>query len=301
QGVGEQLQVALVAQLHGRVEPQHARRQRARQAGFGGNGRHVDTGQQPLVTALDQSAPQRYAARRRGRQQAAQLDVALGPRDDRQLARRGQRHPAHVDQHWPCAIRNKDAVDAHADPAPALLVIQQQRAARVEPPRAGGPVVLPGAVGIVRRGQRNDFAPGHYTVGRIEHRLLLDRTLLLPPAQARERRDRRDREQPTHHEGAPTAHCDTACGCDNADTAADAARPSAARRSCLMKTLLIVGFLILILWNLGAGLYYMLVDKGESKRTVNALTRRIVLSIALVLMVVVAAKLGWIEFHGVGR
>ncbi|CAG4977620.1 MAG: twin transmembrane helix small protein [Lysobacter sp.] len=68
-----------------------------------------------------------------------------------------------------------------------------------------------------------------------------------------------------------------------------------------MKTLLIVGFLILILWNLGAGLYYMLVDKGESKRTVNALTRRIVLSIALVLMVVVAAKLGWIEFHGVGR
>ena len=68
-----------------------------------------------------------------------------------------------------------------------------------------------------------------------------------------------------------------------------------------MKTLLIVGFLILILWNLGAGLYYMLVDKGESKRTVNALTRRIVLSIALVLMVVLAAKMGWIEFHGVSN
>ena len=65
-----------------------------------------------------------------------------------------------------------------------------------------------------------------------------------------------------------------------------------------MKTLLIVGFLILILWNLGAGLYYMLVDKGESKRTVNALTRRIVLSIALVLLVVLAQKMGWIEFHG---
>lgn len=65
-----------------------------------------------------------------------------------------------------------------------------------------------------------------------------------------------------------------------------------------MKTLLIVGFLILILWNLGAGLYYMLVDKGESKRTVNALTRRIVLSIALILLVVLAQKMGWIEFHG---
>ena len=68
-----------------------------------------------------------------------------------------------------------------------------------------------------------------------------------------------------------------------------------------MKTLLIVGFLILILWNLGAGLYYMLVDRGESKRTVNALTRRIVLSIALILMVVLAAKMGWIEFHGVSN
>ncbi|GAB2622419.1 twin transmembrane helix small protein [Novilysobacter erysipheiresistens] len=68
-----------------------------------------------------------------------------------------------------------------------------------------------------------------------------------------------------------------------------------------MKTLLIVGFLILILWNLGAGLYYMLVDKGSSKRTVNALTRRIVLSIALILLVVLAQKLGWIQFHGVGN
>jgi len=68
-----------------------------------------------------------------------------------------------------------------------------------------------------------------------------------------------------------------------------------------LKTLLIVGFLALILWNLGAGLYYMLVDKGQTKRTVNALTRRIALSIALILLVVLANYMGWIEFHGVGR
>ncbi|GHE39446.1 twin transmembrane helix small protein [Vulcaniibacterium thermophilum] len=67
-----------------------------------------------------------------------------------------------------------------------------------------------------------------------------------------------------------------------------------------LKTLLIIAFLILILWNLGAGLYYMLVDKGESKRTVNALTRRIALSVALILGVVFAAWMGWIDFHGVG-
>ena len=68
-----------------------------------------------------------------------------------------------------------------------------------------------------------------------------------------------------------------------------------------LKTLLIVAFLILILWNLGAGLYYMLVDKGQTKRTVNALTRRIALSVALILLVVLAIYMGWITPHGVGR
>ena len=67
-----------------------------------------------------------------------------------------------------------------------------------------------------------------------------------------------------------------------------------------LKTLLIVGVLILILWNLGAGLYYMLVDKGQTKRTVNSLTKRIALSIGLILFVVLAIKMGWISPHGVG-
>ncbi|NZA27319.1 twin transmembrane helix small protein [Luteimonas sp. SJ-92] len=67
-----------------------------------------------------------------------------------------------------------------------------------------------------------------------------------------------------------------------------------------LKTLLIVAFLILILWNLGAGLYYMMVDKGETKRTVNALTKRIGLSVALILLVMLAIWMGWITPHGVG-
>jgi succinate dehydrogenase/fumarate reductase cytochrome b subunit len=68
-----------------------------------------------------------------------------------------------------------------------------------------------------------------------------------------------------------------------------------------LKTLLIVGFLILIVWNLGSGLYYMMTDKGQTDRTVKALTKRIALSIALILGVIFAAWMGWIEFHGVGR
>ena len=68
-----------------------------------------------------------------------------------------------------------------------------------------------------------------------------------------------------------------------------------------LKTLLIIAFLILIVWNLGAGLYYMLVDKGTTPRTVNALTRRIELSVALILFVALAIYMGWITPHGIGR
>lgn len=67
-----------------------------------------------------------------------------------------------------------------------------------------------------------------------------------------------------------------------------------------LKTLLIVAFLVVILWNLGAGLYYMLVDKGTTKRTVNALTRRIALSVAMILLVALSIYMGWITPHGVG-
>jgi succinate dehydrogenase/fumarate reductase cytochrome b subunit len=68
-----------------------------------------------------------------------------------------------------------------------------------------------------------------------------------------------------------------------------------------LKTLVIIAFLVVILWNLGAGLYYMLVDKGTTKRTVNALTRRIALSVALILLVALAIYMGWITPHGLGR
>lgn len=67
-----------------------------------------------------------------------------------------------------------------------------------------------------------------------------------------------------------------------------------------MKTLFILAFLGLILYNLGAGLYYMLVDTGKSKRTVNALTKRIVLSIALIGLVAAGIFTGVIDPHGVG-
>ncbi len=67
-----------------------------------------------------------------------------------------------------------------------------------------------------------------------------------------------------------------------------------------MKTLLIVGFLGVIVYHLGAGLYYMLVDKGATRRTVDSLTRRIGFSVLLILLVVAGIAGGIIEPHGVG-
>lgn len=68
-----------------------------------------------------------------------------------------------------------------------------------------------------------------------------------------------------------------------------------------MKTLLVVGFLVLITYNLGAGLYYMLADQGTTDRTVKALTRRIGLSVLLILLVCAGMASGFIEAHGVHR
>ncbi len=68
-----------------------------------------------------------------------------------------------------------------------------------------------------------------------------------------------------------------------------------------LKTLLVIAFLIVIVWNLGAGLYYLLVDRGQTSRTVNALTRRIGVSVALIVLVIVGIAMGWIQPHGIGR
>jgi len=69
----------------------------------------------------------------------------------------------------------------------------------------------------------------------------------------------------------------------------------------MLGKLIIVGFLAVILYNLGAGLYYMMVDKGTTDRTVKALTRRIALSVALIVLVGFAAWMGWIQPHDLGR
>ena len=66
-----------------------------------------------------------------------------------------------------------------------------------------------------------------------------------------------------------------------------------------MEKLLIIAFVLLILWNLGAGLYYMMVDKGKTDRTVKSLSWRIGLSVLLIALVIVGIYTGVIKPHGI--
>ncbi|WP_440225464.1 twin transmembrane helix small protein [Dokdonella sp. MW10] len=67
----------------------------------------------------------------------------------------------------------------------------------------------------------------------------------------------------------------------------------------MLSKIVIVVFLVAIVWNLGAGLYYMITDKGGSNRTVNALTRRIGLSVALIVLILIGIATGIIQPHGI--
>jgi len=65
-----------------------------------------------------------------------------------------------------------------------------------------------------------------------------------------------------------------------------------------MGKFIVIGALIAILYNLGAGLVYMMIDRGSTSRTVNALSWRIGLSVALIVFVMFSVWMGWIKPHG---
>lgn len=56
---------------------------------------------------------------------------------------------------------------------------------------------------------------------------------------------------------------------------------------------------VLILISLGSALFYLMRDRGDSDKTVRALTFRIGFSVALFILLIVANQLGWIETTGI--
>lgn len=61
-----------------------------------------------------------------------------------------------------------------------------------------------------------------------------------------------------------------------------------------MKIVVLI-FIVLILASLGSALYFLVKDKGSSRRTVKALTWRVVFSIALFTMLMLAYHFGLIN------
>jgi|APCry1669188970_1035186.scaffolds.fasta_scaffold112010_2 hypothetical protein len=66
------------------------------------------------------------------------------------------------------------------------------------------------------------------------------------------------------------------------------------------KTVVIL-LLLAILFSLGNAIFHLTGGKGDPGKTVRALTWRIGLSIALLLVLLLAAHQGWITPHGIGH
>ena len=66
----------------------------------------------------------------------------------------------------------------------------------------------------------------------------------------------------------------------------------------LIKVLVVILFL-LILISLGSGLVYLVKDQGKTKRTTNALTWRIAISLIAFLLLIIGYFTGLIQPHGI--
>jgi len=75
-----------------------------------------------------------------------------------------------------------------------------------------------------------------------------------------------------------------------------------AKSSVTLLPMLFVKFIVLLLLifiiiSLFSGLYFLVKDKGQTKRTVNALTLRIGLSLLTIVVVLIAAASGVVDFN----
>lgn len=67
----------------------------------------------------------------------------------------------------------------------------------------------------------------------------------------------------------------------------------------MLTRILVILVMLTIILSLGSALYFLVHDNGNTKRTVKALTWRIVISLSLFLFLFLAFSLGWISPHGV--
>jgi NADH:ubiquinone oxidoreductase subunit 6 (subunit J) len=69
----------------------------------------------------------------------------------------------------------------------------------------------------------------------------------------------------------------------------------------MLPKLIIVVLLLGAIVSLFSALYYMLRGTGDSSDTLRMLKLRVAFSVSMILFLLIAAKLGWIHPHGLGR
>lgn len=67
----------------------------------------------------------------------------------------------------------------------------------------------------------------------------------------------------------------------------------------MLAKFIIITVMIIILVALGSSLVFLVKDKGQSNRTVKALTWRIGISLTLFLFLFLAFSFGWIQPHSI--
>lgn len=67
----------------------------------------------------------------------------------------------------------------------------------------------------------------------------------------------------------------------------------------MITKLFIIFVMIIIAGSLASGLFFLVRDEGNSKRTVKALTIRITISLTLFVFLFIALKFGLIKPHGI--
>lgn len=65
----------------------------------------------------------------------------------------------------------------------------------------------------------------------------------------------------------------------------------------LLVKLIVIILLLFVIASLFSGLFFLVKDKGETRRTVNALTLRIGLSVLAIVIILIAAATGLIEMN----
>lgn len=68
----------------------------------------------------------------------------------------------------------------------------------------------------------------------------------------------------------------------------------------MLSKLIIVGLLIAIVAALGTAVVFLVRDPSSKRRTLRALAWRVGLQVALIVFLVLAFAMGWIQPHGVG-